>query len=244
MKQIFINILSVISIFVLTACHDSKSSVKKHKIAFISEASGISYCENSDTLMVVGDEGSLYEIGLNGRILSSHKLGDYDFEGVVCQRDRFILAVEDKGLLEVDRKTLHTKFYKLKGKGFKITKNDGIEGIVRVKDYYYLAVQAKKKKDAKLLVVELSGKYAKVKKVINHKIIDSAGLAYKDKKLYIVSDTKDALYKYNIKKNKIVKKIKLAKFAQEGVAFGKNHEIFFADDNGAVLKYKLDELVN
>jgi len=98
-------------------------------------------------------------------------------------------------LLRVNRDTLKTKFFKLKGDGYKITD------------------------------------CAKVKKVINHGIIDSSGLTYENEKLYIVSDTNDALYIYDIKNREIDKKIELSKFAQEGVAFGQNDDIFFADDS-------------
>ncbi len=231
----------IIFMFILTACHTSKKS-KMHKIASISEASGISYCDNTDTLIVAGDEGSIYEINAKGKILSANKLGNYDLEGAVCENDRIILAVENKGLLEVNRKTLKTKFFKLKGSGFKITNKQGIEGIAKIKNRYCLAVQSDKKRDSKLLIVQLDKNSADVQKVIKHKIIDSAGLAYKNKKLYIVSDKKDALYIYDIDSNKIDKKIKLKKFAQEGVAFDKKNNIFFADDNGAVMKYKLKEL--
>ena len=58
------------------------------KIVKIPEASGISYCSNSDTLIVANDEGSYYEINRKGKILQKVKLGKYDFEGedivVIC----------------------------------------------------------------------------------------------------------------------------------------------------------------
>ncbi len=38
------------------------------------------------------------------------------------------------------------------------------------------------------------------------------------------------------------KKIKLDKFAQEGVTFDNKGNIYFADDNGAVFKYRQKEL--
>ena len=50
MRIIFIGLLS--SIFLYSS----------HKITNIPEASGISYCKDSNTLMVANDEGTLYEI--------------------------------------------------------------------------------------------------------------------------------------------------------------------------------------
>ncbi len=249
MKQITLRVLFIIMcILGFVACNIVNSSNsdspdrENHVIASIPEASGISYCNNTDTLIVVSDEGSFYEINSDGDILSSHELGDYDFEGVVCEDNILMLAIEDEGLLRVDRDTLETKFFELKGDGYKITKKRGIEGLTKIKKRYYLSIQAKNEEDSKLLAVKLKGDYAKVKKVINHGIIDSSGLTYENKKLYIVSDTNDALYIYNIKKKEIEKEIELPEFAQEGVAFDEDNNIFFADDDGSVMKYSLDEL--
>jgi uncharacterized protein YjiK len=91
-------------------------------------------------------------------------------------------------------------------------------------------------------VIKEGQNYAKIEKIIDHGIIDSAGMEFHDKKLYIVSDKKDKLYLYDLKRNKVLKKIKLPKFAQEGITFDDDNNIYFADDDGAVLKYSLKEL--
>ena len=221
----------------LSAC-----SSENHKIASIDEASGISYCQNSDTLVVANDEGSFYEIKPSGEIISRHKLGNYDLEGVVCGDKNIIFAVEDGALLRVDRKSLETKEIKIKGKDIKFDKKSGIEGIAKVGDNYYLSIQSKTKEKAKLLVVKIGSNYAKIKKIINHGIIDSAGMEYQHHILYIVSDKKDTLYLYNPKSNHIIKKIKLDEFAQEGITFDNRENVYFADDNGAVFKYTKKEL--
>jgi len=226
------------SLLILSACADTP----KHKVASIPEASGISYCQNSGSLVVADDEGSLYEINPQGAILRQHKLGEYDLEGVVCQEKKFMFAVEDGKLLEVDRKTLKSKLLKIKGQDFEFSKKSGIEGITKIKDLYYVSIQAKTKKDSKILVLKVGKKYAKVVKTIEHGIIDSAGMQYHNKKIYIVSDKKDKLYIYNLKKNRVKKKIKLDKFAQEGITFDNKDNVYFADDNGAVMKYSLKEL--
>jgi len=226
------------SLLLLNACADTP----KHKIASIPEASGISYCQNSNSLVVANDEGSFYELNLQGAILSEHKLGKYDLEGVICEEKIFMFAVEDGKLLEVNRKTLKSKLIKIKGQNFKFSKKAGIEGITKIEDLYYVSIQAKTKKDSKLLVLKVGKNYAKVIETIEHGIIDSAGMQYHQKKLFIVSDKKDKLYIYNLKKNKIKKKIKLPLFAQEGITFDNKENIYFADDDGAVMKYTLKEL--
>ena len=129
----------------LSAC--GKSTGKK--IAKIPEASGISYCANTDTLIVVNDEGTYYEINTKGKILQKAKLGKYDLEGVVCEDKQIIFVREDKGLLILDRKSAKKKkvivdtFYE--GKKLALfDKKAGIEGIAKVGNIIYLAKQSKK----------------------------------------------------------------------------------------------------
>ncbi len=215
----------------------------KHKISTIEEASGASYCSDTNTYIIANDEGSFYEISQEGKTLSRHKLGDFDLEGVVCEKDKLIFAVEKGALLMVDRETLESKYIKVKGKGFKFKKKLGIEGITKIEKLYYLAIQAKKKKDAKILIVKIQHNHAKIIDIIKHDIIDTSGLDYHDENLYIISDKKDKIYIYNLKKNKMKEKsYKLPKFAQEGIAFDNNGTVILADDDGAVFKYTKKEL--
>jgi len=227
-------------LFSLLAC--AKAPSDTHTIANIPEASGIDYCANTQTLMVANDEGTFYEITPEGRVVAKHKLGKYDLEGVVCHEKEMVFAVEDGALLFVNRDTLKTGELKLKGKKFKLSKKAGIEGLAYHDGLYYMSIQAKKKKDAKILVVKAGKNYAKVKDVIEHGIVDAAGLYYKEGKLYIVSDKKDKLYVYSLKRAKIINKIKLDKFAQEGITFDLDNNVYFADDDGSVKKYSSKEL--
>ena len=82
-------------VLLVTACADPKGK----KIAKIPEASGISYCSKDDTLVVANDEGSYYNINRKGKILQKIKLGKYDLEGVVCEEEQMIFALENKGIL-------------------------------------------------------------------------------------------------------------------------------------------------
>jgi len=226
--------------FSLLACAQVPSDA--HTIVNIPEASGIDYCDNTQTLMIANDEGSFYEITPDGSVVAKHTLGKYDLEGVVCHEREVVFAVEKGALLFVNRDTLETRTLPLKGKKFKLSKKSGIEGLAYHDGLYYMSVQAKEKKDAKILVVKAGKKYAKVKDVIEHGIVDAAGLYYRDAKLYIVSDKKDKLYIYSLKKNKITKKFKLDKFAQEGITFDEDNNVYFADDDGTVKKYTRKEI--
>lgn len=227
-------------LFSLLACAKVPSDV--HSIANIPEASGIDYCVNSKTLIVANDEGTFYEITPEGSVVAKHKLGKYDLEGVVCHENEIVFAVEKGALLFVNRGTLETRMVPIKGKKFKLSKKSGIEGLAYHDGLYYMSVQAKKKKDAKILMVKAGKNYVKVKDVIEHGIVDAAGLTYKDGKLYIVSDKKNKLYIYSLKQHKIIKKIKLDKFAQEGITFDTDNNIYFADDEGSVKRYTKEAL--
>ncbi len=145
--------LYISAILISTSCSEAKSS--EHTISKVPEASGIAYCANSNTLVVANDEGAFYELSTEGKILSKHILGKYDLEGVVCHEDRYVFAVENGAVLVVNRETKASEYFKVKGKKFKFSKKSGIEGITYHDGLYYLSIQAKEKKDAKMIVVKL-----------------------------------------------------------------------------------------
>ena len=210
------------------------------EIAYIKAASGISYCHNNNTLMVASDNGKIYEITQSGNILSKYTIGNYDFEGIICEDKELILAIEGSGLLRFNRETHKIDIFPLEGTtDIKMSNKHGIEGLIKIGDDYYLSIQSKKKKNAKLLKVLLDKTSATVVSTITTKIIDMSGLEYRNEKLYIVSDTNDELYLYDIKTEKILQSIPLPKFAQEGIAFAKDKGVFFANDNGSVFRYEL-----
>ncbi|MBD3789603.1 MAG: SdiA-regulated domain-containing protein [Campylobacterales bacterium] len=120
-------------------------------IALVPEASGICYSTRTDTLFVVNDEGKIYEVSKNGKILCAKQLGKYDLEGVACDdvAKRLYFAVEGKdNILIVDQRTLQVlkemdvdRVYH--GKKLLIKdKEQGLEGIALVNDRIYLANQS------------------------------------------------------------------------------------------------------
>ena len=224
---------------VLTACGQSDENI----IVKIPEASGISYCANTDTLIVVNDEGSYYEINTKGKILQKVKLGKYDLEAVVCEENEIIFVREDKGIFLLDRETGKKKKISLdtfyKGKKLKLfDKKEGIEGIAKVGNILYLAKQSNKKKKSFIAVVKMKPYPSRIIDVLEHHIADTSGLTYHDGSLYMVSDKKDLLIRYDLDKKKSIQKIKLEKGAWEGIAFDRKGHVYLADDDGRVLKYK------
>ncbi len=216
-------------------------------ISKIPEASGIDYCKSDKSFIVANDEGTYYQIDKKGKIIDKEKLGKYDLEGVVCEDNQLIFAVEDKGILIVDRKTgkkqkiiINTMY-----EGKKVAlfdKKAGIEGIAKSGNTVYLSKQSKKAKESFIVVIKLQPYPSRIVDIIEHNIRDTAGLTYHNEKLYMVSDKEDLLIEYSLKKRKITKKIKLDDGSWEGIAFGKKGNIYLADDDGRVVKYKKKDL--
>jgi uncharacterized protein YjiK len=240
----------VYSFFLLlfTGCLDAQTEV----IASLPEASGICYSTSRDSLFVANDEGRIYEITTNGEIKHKKRVGDYDLEGVACddKNSQLLLAVEGSdNILVVKQKSLKVlKEFNVDRKYKKHTllkkdKKRGLEGITYDDDFIYLSNQSNRRypREDASVVVKIDSKLKKENKIkafIDHGFTDIAGLSMHKGYLYMVSDSEDLLIKYDTKHKKVIKKSKLPKFAQEGVAFDNSGNIYFADDNGRVLKYK------
>ena len=250
----------LIKIFILIVGIFSSPFIQAKVIAKIPEASGICYVKKSQSLFVVNDEGTLYKLNKDGKVLRKMYLGKYDLEGITYnpKDDKLLLAVEDAAsILVVNRDSLEfEKEIKIKRKFEKVnllkkSKKGGLEAIAidRNGDIYVSnqskVTYTKKLKENGSVVVKINGiekKKAKIVEVYNHGYIDIAGLTFHNGYLYMVSDTKNLLIQYDIKKNKTVKKIKLPKAAQEGICFDDDGHVYIADDNGRILRYKTKKL--
>jgi len=226
-------------------------AAKESVIAEIPEASGISYSEISDTLFVVNDEGAVYELSKQGKILREKKVGDYDFEGIVVDdaNNLLLIAVEGQDDIFVLSKADMTIQKEISIKrtfdGVKVLKKgaDGLEGLALYKNELYASNQSNKrypKSDASVIVVidyDLSKTKQTIKRIIDHGFNDIAGLTFYKNTLVMVSDEDAMLIQYDIKNNKTINKVKLSKkYAQEGIAFDNKGNLFIADDMGNVLK--------
>ncbi len=229
---------------------------KSNVIAKIPEASGICFSQKSKTLFVVSDRGTLYEMNKSGKILQKHRIGKHDLEGVTCddKNNRLLLVDEGKdNLLIINRHNFKlTKKLNIKReyKGKMLLKKDkhhGLEGVTLYHDKVLLVNQSMLKYpdiDPSVIVqIDANTSRAKVpiEKIYNPHKKDIAGLCYHDNYLYMVSDNKDNLIKYDLITQKVISKVKLPIFAQEGVAFDDEGYIYFADDNGGVFKYKKEK---
>jgi len=227
---------------------------KKNVIAKIPEASGICYSKSRNSLFVVNDEGKIYEINKQGKILKKKNLGDYDLEGVACDNESLFVVVEgDDSLLKVSQKSLKIKkkiSIKRKFNGIRILQKDkehGLEAITIENGNILISNQSYNrypKKDSSVVfqINNTKKKKAKIIKVFDHGYFDIAALTYHNNQLYMISDKKNLLIVYDIVKNKTLKKIKLPKFAQEGICFDNEEMLYIADDNGRILKFNAKKL--
>lgn len=245
MKKLLIGIILISFIQNLMA--------KEKVIAKIPEASGITYSKKSNTLFVVNDEGSIYELTKKGKILRNEKIGKYDFEGIVVDDKKGLLLIAVEGddnilVLSKDNMSIEkTISIKRSYEGIKVLKkgSDGLEGLTLYKNELYASNQSNNKypkADSSVIVVidyDLSKTKQKIKRIINHGFKDIAGLTFYKNILLMVSDEKSLLIQYDIKKHKVIKKHKLSKkFAQEGITFDNKGNLFIADDKGKILKIK------
>ena len=235
-------------------------NVYAKEIARIPEASGICYVLKSNSLFVVNDEGTLYEISKKGKIKRKSYLGKYDLEGVAYDKknDKLLISVEgSESILVLNSDSLEIeKEIKLKRKYKKInllkkSKKTGLEAIaidengdVYVSNQSTITYKKKIKKNASVIlkINSLKKQKAKIIEVYNHGYIDISGMTFYDGYLYMTSDKKNLLIKYDIKTNKTIKKVKLPKSAQEGICFDDDGNIYIADDKGRVLRYKRKKL--
>ena len=226
----------------------------------IPEASGICYIPKTDMLIVVNDEGWIYKLTTKGQIKRKFYLGKYDLEGITYdfKNDKLLLAVEGKeSILILNRASLELEIeVKIKRKFdgvevLKKSKKTGLEAIaiddsgdIYVSNQSKITYDKKLKENASVIlkIGALDKKKAKIKEVYNHGYIDIAGMTFHDGYLYMTSDKKDLLIKYDLKNNKTINKIKLDKSAQEGICFDDKGNIYIADDDGAILKYKVKKL--
>ncbi len=244
-------ILAGVIFFIMIGCEG-----KSDEIAKIPEASGICFSPKSKTLFVVSDKGVLYEIAKDGKILQKERIGHYDLEGVACddKNDRLLLVDEGKdNLLIIGRKNfkLRKKLnIRREYKGEMLLKKDkhhGLEGIALYLDKVLLANQSNKKYPAvdPSIIVQIDANVSRAKvpieQIYNPHKKDISGLCYHDNYLYMVSDNKDNIIKYDLKTQKVIMKVKLPIFAQEGVAFDDEGYVYFADDDGAVFKFKKEK---
>jgi len=226
MKKI---ILLVLTILLLSSCF------KNPNIIAFNEASGICFDETDNSFYAVSDEWEIQKIDTNLKKIWYFKFKkNYDFESIICEKNN-LFATNEKTweILKIDKQNFEIlekykiNWYKLEEKW--------IEGFSKIWENKYV-ISTQSKKIENLLFLEFSNNKFKVIKKINFPYKDLSWLEYYQNFLYILSDKNDKIYKYDLKKEKIIDTINLQKWAREGISFDKNWNIFLADDNWRIVK--------
>ena len=89
------NILKKVTLFIIILTI-SVSIINAKTIAKIPEASGICFIPNTKELIVVNDEGWIYRLKTDGKIIQKKYLGNYDLEGVALDEATRRLLIADE----------------------------------------------------------------------------------------------------------------------------------------------------
>jgi hypothetical protein len=217
-------------------------------IATLSDASGVVWHEERQSLFVVQNTGTLDELDQNGGLKDSWAVPG-DLEGItLAENDRYLyIGVENPdSILEFDLQA-----EALTGKSWNLTTwmtgpdNSGLEGLSYHDGYFYAGLQA----DGKIYVFDVnlstSGDVSFIRTITpDASYTDISGLDYNSDTgiTYAIFDTANALIELNAA-NETVKHYSLPGTAQEGFAMRTNcmsrtADVYITnDDTGQVVKY-------
>lgn len=159
-----------------------------------------------------------------------------------CEEKKKTILIVDKDSFKIKRKVQISQIFKNK-KILDGSNNSGLEAITIINGKVFLSNQSKKVSKSFLFEIDSIFKdTAEIVNTIHTGYIDIAGLTFHKDFLYMVSDKDNLLIKYDIKKEKTVKVIKLQKFAQEGITFDDSGYVYIADDKGSIKKFNSAKL--
>ncbi|MDC7234661.1 MAG: SdiA-regulated domain-containing protein [Spirochaetales bacterium] len=235
MKHLFCSLLlSVLVLQWVSAQEYTLNLLEEVPLKKIPEPSGLSYAEERNSLFLVGDEGHIAEISLEGEILSSAWLGKRDLEGVAWGLESETLFVLDERL---------NRLILLDADDFSIIQEAGIpeagpyEGLCTDhQGSLFLVNQKRGKKAEKAGILEITpgGTLHHIRTGIKDQ---SALLLYKGH-FYILSDTENRLYCLD-RTGGIIWSCKVPGKNQEGLAVDAEGIFYIAQDSGGVTKLEL-----
>jgi len=232
----------------------------------LAEPSGVVFHRQRGTLFVIGDQGDIEEMQLDGSPVKSKHLGNHDFEGITCNPATGLLyAVEENNskIYEIDPVTFEKrrKFsidWTLNGVEVLNPKKEHMEGITFIADsthkqggLFYVVNRSRKPQDKSSpsaifeLELQIAGSAskpppAKTLDVLQLDFTSLSGIYYStsERCFYLASDDNDAMYKVD-RSGALQQCFDLPGDKQEGITKDDNDIEYIADDRGnAVLKLK------
>ena len=233
-----------------------------HYRCFICNAKVFQIIYSCLELFIVGDEGDLGEVSLDGFLLRQQRLLNVSFEGittdpvtgllyVAIEGEDEILSIDPASFGVVDRYALEQHW----GNRKVFTKNKhGLEGITLVQDpvsgnsSLWITNQVLSHDNPEdvsgVFQYTLSDTAASplltLKSVIESETLDLAGIFYHppNNRLYVVSDKEDLMLEMDLS-GKVFASYELPGKTQEGITRDDEGFFYIAQDNGGVLKLRL-----
>ncbi len=269
MKLLSLHILSIVCLAVIMHSYAGSDTLLPFPFIVIDtigihnlqEPSGIDFHSKRKTLFVVGDEGDIYELSLNGKIIQQNHIEDTDLEGITHDPETGFLYCAVEGpeeIIELDPQTLKSlRVFSIprKYKGSTVMKKggQGIEAITFVPDIghphggtFFIANQSFElgKTDELSALFELTLPLkAKDETTITimqchlPDIVDLSGIFFNRESGYlmVISDKTNTLFEIHPSGN-IGQRYSLPGKDQEGFTFDNNGLVYVAQDSGGILK--------
>ena len=231
----------------------------------IREPSGITYHPKRKSLFVIGDEGHLYEMTMDGKVIRSKRLKRKDLEGLTVNPSNghlYAVVEGDDAILEIDQNSLRIirKFEinrKFNGQELLKKRGNGLEAIVFVPDpshpeggTFWVGNQSFDlrlgKEPSVVCQINIPLRSSRKKKAKGKIIrffsmdtIDISGLTYDTRRnrLVVINDKPNLLQevKYD---GQVLHQYQLPGKDQEGVALDTMGYIYIAQENGEIIKFK------
>lgn len=228
------------------------------------EPSGLTFHSHAQTLFVVGDEGHIAELTLDGQFIKGYYYEDLDFEGITVNPQTgllYVIVEDQRTILEISPATLKVQreFFiprYFRGQLVMDDEADSLEGITFVPNVkhphggtFFVTNQSFDLSDetnwSGIFEVEVPLRASAQFDQLDSQVIgfftlnltDLSGIHYDSasKTLFVISDSNDKLVQTTIEGKKL-KQIDLVGQDQEGITFDYQGNMYLAQDSGGILK--------
>ena len=233
--------------------------------AGFNEPSGITFYPPSETLFVVGDEGDICEIQLDGVLIRQKRIRDADFEGITFNPATGLLYVAVEGeesIIEIEPTDLSVRREftidrTYNGTTVLASGGQGIEAItfVPLPDHlegglFYVAnqsftldtdddVSAIVEVEVPLNSTSFEHQAARITKLFRLDVIDLSGLHYDvhGDNLYAISDAANVIMEIT-RAGDVLRSYAFPGDNQEGITLDNRGFLYIAQDSGGIIKYR------
>lgn len=198
------------------------------------EMSGMTYLSQSETFFAVGDEGHLFELDENLKIIRTVFLGDFDLEAVTSNSDGSRLYCLDESglmLLEIslpDLSVLSVEEIKKKNKLDK--KYFQFESLILIEDTFIMGATYNSEKKGEGVLLRFHRDDLKTEKMADIPLQDISGLAYSEPYFLIISDNADKMIIFSEDEG-LLDSLDIQGVHQEGVSL-KENDVYILDESG------------